>query len=81
MSFNLCEGEMIKRRYRSWLSTKTRQMTTENLRLRKNMAVDLHFKAPYLLDVGFGVRKDGESWKSEIIMIVKVTSIVHGRCG
>jgi len=49
--------KVIKRRYRSWLSTKTKQMTTENLRLRKNMAVDLHFKAQYLLDVGFGVRK------------------------
>lgn len=35
------------------------------------MAVDLHFKAQYLLDVGFRVRKDGESLENEIIMILK----------
>lgn len=35
------------------------------------MAVDLRFKAQYLLDVGFRIRKDGESLENEIITILK----------
>ena len=45
------------------------------------MADDLHFKAQCLLEAGIWVRKDGEGLGNEIIMIMKVTSIVHGRCG
>lgn len=54
-------------------------MIMGNLRLRESIYANNLHSCP--LRVGFGLRKNGEYLGNEIMMILKVASIVHGISG